>query len=71
MLIVLAHNTTGTKPDGTSDYNVEVLINERCISRVTVRNHVRDAGAAPLLRLIADAMEKDAPDFTYSAKNWR
>jgi hypothetical protein len=64
MLLILAHNFTGTKPDGTSDYNVEVRINDKCISRVTVRDHVRDAGAAPLLRLIADAMEENGNNFT-------
>lgn len=57
MLIVLAHNETGTKADGTSDYAVEVRINERPIAKVNVHGHVRDSGAAQLLRKIADAMD--------------
>ena len=57
MLIILAHNTTGTKEDGTSDYNVEARVNERVIAKMVVKGHVRDAGAAVLLRKIADVWE--------------
>lgn len=60
MLIVLAHNTTGTKEDGTSDYNVEARVNERVIAKMIVKGHVRDAGAAVLLRKIADTWENGA-----------
>ena len=59
MLIVLAHNTTGTKPDGTSDYDVELRVNERTFARVQVKGHTRAAGAAVLLRKIADQMDKE------------
>jgi hypothetical protein len=59
MFILLAHNTTGTKADGTSDYDVEIRINERVIARLEIAGHIRDAGAAALLRMIADAWEKE------------
>lgn len=59
MLIVLAHNTTGTKDDGTSDYNVELRVNERTFARVKVSGHIRASGAAELLRRIADQMDAD------------
>jgi hypothetical protein len=58
MLIILAHNETGTKEDGTSDYGVEARVNERVIARLEVRGHVRAAGATTLLRKIADAWDK-------------
>lgn len=59
MLIILAHNTTGTKPDGTSDYSVSVKLNDDyVIWQGQVTNHVRANGAATLLRKIADAMER-------------
>ena len=61
MFILLAHNTTGTKADGTSDYDVEIRINERVIARLEIAGHIRDAGAVPLLRMIADAWEKEEP----------
>ena len=54
MFILLAHNTTGTKPDGTSDYNVEARINEQVIAKLRVKGHIRASGAAELLRKIAD-----------------
>jgi hypothetical protein len=54
MFILLAHNTTGTKADGTSDYDVEVRINAVVIARMKVDGHVRSAGGAELLRRIAD-----------------
>ena len=57
MLIVLAHNTTGTKSDGTSDYDVEVRINERVIFKGQVIGHIRDHGAAILLHSIANQIE--------------
>ncbi len=60
MLILLAHNTTGTKEDGTSDYNVEARVNERVIAKMIVTGHIRDAGAATLLRKIADVWENGA-----------
>ena len=59
MLIILAHNTTGTKADGTSDYNVELRVNERVFAEVQIKGHIRAHGAAPLLRMIADQMDKE------------
>ena len=60
MLIILAHNTTGTKEDGTSDYNVEARVNDHIIAKLQVKGHVRDAGAAELLRKIADVWDNGA-----------
>lgn len=64
MLIVTATNVTkvGTKrplarKDGTSDYEVWVGINQHRIWDGPIKGHKRNAGAAVLLRLIADAME--------------
>ena len=54
MLIILAHNTTGTKEDGTSDYNIEARVNDTIIAKMVVKRHTRNAGAAELLRKIAD-----------------
>ena len=58
IFVLLAHNQTGTKPDGTSDYTVEASINERVIARLEVRGHVRASGAAELLRKIADEWDR-------------
>jgi len=63
MLIVMAHNTTGTKADGTSDYDVKVSITTsptslRTIVKFNLKGHVRSQGGAKLLRLIADEWEK-------------
>ena len=62
MLIVLAHNITegnGTKKDGTSDYDVHVKVNnDYTVWSGQVTDHVRANGAAPLLRKIADAMDR-------------
>lgn len=57
MFILLAHNVTGTKPDGTSDYDVEVRINENLIFKAGVQGHVRANGGAALLRKIADVWD--------------
>jgi hypothetical protein len=57
MLIVLAHNTTGTKGDGTSDYDVELRINDRTFAKLQVKGHIRTAGAAVLLRKVADRLD--------------
>ena len=57
MLIILAHNTTGSKEDGTSDYNVEAMVNERTIAKMVVKGHPRASGAAELLRRIADVWD--------------
>lgn len=59
MVFVSAHNITGTKNDGTSDYSVSVKLNDDyVIWQGHVTNHVRTNGAATLLRKIADAMER-------------
>lgn len=57
MLIILAHNTTGTQDDGTSDYNVEARVNDTVIAKMRVTGHLRSAGAAQLLRKIADVWD--------------
>lgn len=60
MLICYAHNVTVgglSRADGTSDYEVQVSINERPIYQGSIRNHVREEGASVLLRHIADAMD--------------
>lgn len=60
MLIVTATNVTGEKlarKDGTSDYDVWVGINQHCIWLGPIKGHIRDAGAAVLLRKIADSMD--------------
>lgn len=63
MLIVTAENVVPgeclTHPDGTADYIVWAGINRHCIWRGPVNGHVRKAGAASLLRLIADRMEEN------------
>ena len=58
MLIVSAINRTGTKPDGTSDYDVEARVNERVIAKLFIFGHVRNSGAAQLLRRIADEWDQ-------------
>jgi hypothetical protein len=58
MFILLAHNTTGTKDDGTSEYDVEVRINERTIAHFHLVDHVRSEGGAALLRRIADKWDE-------------
>jgi hypothetical protein len=61
MFILLAHNRTGTKEDGTSDYNVEIRVNERIIAMMRVEGHIRDSGGAELLRRIADQWDRAKP----------
>ena len=58
MLIILAHNTTGTKADGTSEYDVELRVNDWTFAKFHIEGHIRKAGAAPLLRMIADRLEE-------------
>jgi hypothetical protein len=66
MLIVHAVNVTGygpsslaERPDGTSDYEVQVSINDRTIWKGSVNQHIRAFGAARLLQRIAERMEAD------------
>jgi hypothetical protein len=61
--ILIAVNVTEgglVREEGLSDYNVEGRINDRTIVRLKVKGHVRDSGAAQLLRLIADEWDKEA-----------
>ena len=63
MLIVTARNLTGTKPDGTSDYAVQVRITTsrtttRLIADLMVRNHLRVGGGPQFLRRIAEVWEQ-------------
>jgi len=55
MLILTAQNLTG---ETLSDYDVWVGVNHRQIWAGKVNGHVRSSGAAELLRLIADKMNK-------------
>ena len=65
MLILTATNVTRlsdgistlSRPDGTSDYDIWIGINQHCIWRGSIKGHLRDQGAASLLRFIADRME--------------
>lgn len=63
MMILEAQNITpgGNTADGLSDYHVELRINRRVIWRGEIKGHTRVAGAATLLRLIADEVEKKEP----------
>lgn len=67
MLILTATNKTPDavqRPDGTSDYEVWVGINQHMIWTGPCTGHIRSAGAAQLLRRIADTMEQNAvPDY--------
>ncbi len=51
------------REDGTADYDVSVGINDFVIWRGSVNRHKRDAGAAALLRLIADKVEANGEPF--------
>lgn len=59
MLYVFAHNTTPeSKLDGRlHDYDVQVNLNEKCLWRGSVKEHVRAAGAGTLLHMIADKLQ--------------
>lgn len=65
MFIVLAQNITEgglTKPDGTSDYRVQIRLNERLIVDIPVKGHIRANGGAELLRKIADEWDNHKGD---------
>lgn len=62
MLIITAHNITGTKEDGTSDYNIEVKVTEtptklRTVATFQITGHIRSDGWQPLVRRISDYLE--------------
>ena len=58
-MIIIAHNVTETKPDGTSDYEVKIILaNNKVIAHFEVLNHVRTESAGNLLRKIADEFDK-------------
>lgn len=64
MLILTATNVTEqdgkkvlARADGTADYDVWLGINQHLIWRGSINGHKRDAGAATLLRLIADRVD--------------
>ena len=52
------------REDGTADYDVWVGINQHMIWRGSVNGHKRAAGAAALLRLIADKVEANGEPFS-------
>lgn len=59
LYVEIANITTGLEQDGKADYVVVVHLNyHKTIWAGTIKSHVRTEGAAKLLRLIADAMEK-------------
>lgn len=71
MLIVNALNTTGgsgTATDGMAQYDVVVAINKHVLWAGPIGNHIRAAGAAVLLRRIADAMDAHPRSVPGSAK---
>lgn len=64
MLICTATNVTPgglARCDGTADYEVWVGINHHRIWAGEIKRHVRDKGAAELLRIIATRMDEGAP----------
>lgn len=63
-LVLIASNITDPnrekllREDGTSDYVVEVSINRESFIWIgKIENHIREEGAAKLLRLIADKID--------------
>lgn len=61
MLILTVQNITkgGLKrPDGGADYDYWLGVNRTCIAKGTIRNHKRSEGAAKLLRLVADDVDR-------------
>jgi hypothetical protein len=63
MLILTATNATVgglSNAEGFANYNVWVGINQHCIWRGEIRDHLRESGAAELIRRIAVAMEADS-----------
>ncbi len=77
MFIVTAENVTHeranagyygspclAREDGTADYEVWVGINQHLIWRGSINGHTRAAGAAALLRLIADKVEANGEPFS-------
>lgn len=64
MLFLEIQNITsgGVNSRGLADYHVVTRINNRTLWEGKVRGHVRKAGAADLLRKIADEMDKVSHD---------
>lgn len=58
-MIIIANNVTETKADGTSDYEVKILLaNNKVIAHFEVKDHVRTDPASVLIRKIADEFDK-------------
>jgi hypothetical protein len=58
-MIIIANNMTETKADGTSDYDVKiVLANGKVIAHFEVNNHLRTDPASFLIHRIADELIK-------------
>ena len=53
MLIVTLHND-GTGSDSSSDYTIQVHVNQRCIWRGQVHGHNRQDGWPKLLSMLAE-----------------
>jgi len=64
MLIFTAHNVTPSglaREDGTADYECTLWINQTRIWSGSVNGHIRNQGAAALLRLAAERMDATNP----------
>ena len=57
MIVIVAQNITGTKPDGTSDYDVQIGVGSKLVAQFEVTGHVRKDHVAKLVTLIAAALE--------------
>jgi len=63
MLFISAHNLTGTKADGTSDYDVSIRITDSpnsfsVLGHFRLSGHLRSSGGPELLRKIASHWER-------------
>jgi hypothetical protein len=58
-MIIIVNNMTETKADGTSDYEVKILLaNAKVIAHFEILNHVRTDPASFLIHRIADELTK-------------
>lgn len=65
-LILIARNIGPdlAREDGTADYDVEVSINRKSyIWAGQINGHIREQGAAVLLRKIADAIDQHSAEY--------
>ena len=58
-MIIIVNNVTETKADGTSDYDVVIMLaNKKVIGHFEVKDHIRTDPASVLLRKIAAEFDK-------------